>query len=875
MIGKTISHYEILEKLGEGGMGVVYKARDVRLDRFVALKVLPAQFLVSSEEVARFQQEARAISSLNHPNIATIYDVDQIDGQNFLVLEYLAGGTVKSKLRQLYSSGSSLAIAEIVDYGLHTAEGLAHSHRHGIVHRDIKTENLMLSDEGNIKITDFGLAKLKGAEGVTRVGTTVGTAAYMSPEQFRGEEIDRRSDIFSFGIVLYELTTGKLPFRGEHEAALSYSIVNENPVPLASFRSEVPASLEHVIGRCLEKDKEKRYQSAEEIFADLNKVRMEIGGALPPGQGRRIPAALRWSALALGAAVVVIGFLLYRSNKTLRAVDLMQVKLTQITSAEGTEEYPSWSHDGTAITYTGEVNGFKKVFVKDLASGQEKQLTKGTGDDIQPAWSNDGKSILFVRSHQPNGKLEPGDIFGQFEGGDIWTIDVSSGTESKFIENAFNPAYSPDGRQIACDASWAGPRRIWTVDSRGRNPRQVTSDVSEAVVHLMPKWSPDGERIVFQNLERTVFDIKVAIVASGEMSWITKDLFIDIDPTWSPSGNEIYFSSYRSGGLNLWRIPVSSNGTPAGQPQQLTTGAGQDVECSLSPDGKRLAFSILKINADVWELPVSPDSGKPAGQPEQVIATTREDSRGAWSRDGSMIAFNSDRNGDMNIWVYSVIGGSARQLTKGPGGDFQPNWSPDGKQVTFFSTRAGNTDIWSVDQASGALRQLTTAPSLEINPFYSPDGHSIAYQSDASGRLEPWVMASDGSGQRRLADMEVTGHFMRWSRDGSAVIFRSPNPAQPGLWSAPPGGGQPSFFCTVKGGSHISFSTRYDAIMDVVGHKELWLTPVNGGTPSKVYQFEDPEIRIDYPVWSPDGKRVLFDRVKSQGGDIWVLDKFE
>lgn len=276
MVGRTISHYRILEEVGRGGMGVVYKAQDTKLDRLVALKFLPHQLLASPEEVARFQQEAKVISALNHPNIATIYDVDQADGQRFLVLEYLPGGTLKSKIKQLQSSGKEFSLSQIVDYGIQIAEGLAHAHRHGIVHRDIKTDNVMITEEGKVKITDFGLAKLKGTAQLTKTGSTVGTAAYMSPEQIRGEEADHRSDIFSFGIVLYELTTGHLPFRGEHEAALSYSIVNEEPVPLKSFRVTLPSSFGNIISRCLEKDRDKRYQHAEEIVTELRKVQLEI-----------------------------------------------------------------------------------------------------------------------------------------------------------------------------------------------------------------------------------------------------------------------------------------------------------------------------------------------------------------------------------------------------------------------------------------------------------------------------------------------------------------------------------------------------------------------------------------------------------------------
>jgi serine/threonine protein kinase len=251
VIGQTISHYKILEKLGEGGMGVVYKARDTKLDRVVALKFLPPTLLSSESEVSRFEQEAKAISALNDPRIATIHDILDVEGERFLVLEYLPGGTLKTKLKILMEAGHEFSADEVIDFGVQLAEGLAHAHRKGIIHRDIKTDNIMLTEDGKLKITDFGLAKLKGGVHITRSGSTVGTAAYMSPEQIRAGEIDNRSDLFSAGVVLYELATGRLPFRGEHEASLAYSIANEDPIPPKTLRPSMPSGLDHVIRRCL------------------------------------------------------------------------------------------------------------------------------------------------------------------------------------------------------------------------------------------------------------------------------------------------------------------------------------------------------------------------------------------------------------------------------------------------------------------------------------------------------------------------------------------------------------------------------------------------------------------------------------------------
>jgi Tol biopolymer transport system component len=550
-------------------------------------------------------------------------------------------------------------------------------------------------------------------------------------------------------------------------------------------------------------------------------------------------------------------------------------RLSQITFDEGIEEYPAWSPNGSELFFSRERAGLRRIFRKNIVTGEETQVSGGHFDEIQPTCSPDGKTILFVRSRTAGVKLEPGDVFGVFLDGDIWAIDLASGKEIKLIRNAYNPDYSPDGKRIAFDASWAGPRRIWMVDSNGHNPQQLTSDTSEGVGHVRPRWAPDGARVVFQNIERTKFDVRVFDLSSSQSTWVTNDAVQDLNPVWSPDGQYIYFSSYRGGGINLWRVRVSADGAPASLPQQLTIGAGQDVEIAISRDGRRLAFSILRQNADIWRLPVLPDTGKPNGVPQEVITTTREDSRGAWSPDGKMIAFNSDRTGEMNIWLYSIEERTSRQLTRGAGGDYQANWSPDAARILFFSSRAGYADVWSVEVATGAVKPLTSTTSTDVNPFCSPDGKLIAYVSDQSGRPEVWLMKSDGSDARQLTDVGVMGHFLRWNRDGDAIFFRCPGHGNAQTMEISIDGAEPQKLAEVAGGSHMSLSPDYSLIMDVIGHKVLWVSPLVSGKPERVFEFEDPDVRIDYPVWSPDGNWVLFDRFRPQGGDIWMMENIE
>jgi Tol biopolymer transport system component len=889
VIGSEFSHYKNVEKIGEGGMGIVYRAEDTRLHRSVALKFLPPHLTSDADAVARFGREAQAAAALKHPNIVIIYDIGEFEGQTYISMEHVEGEDLATVLER-----GPIPVEQAVDIAAQIGEGLGEAHQAGIAHRDIKPENILVGGDGQIKILDFGLAKLRGVSRLTKESSTVGTATYMSPELTTGQEADQRTDIWSLGVVLYEMVTGRSPFASDYEQAVSYAIVNQNHDPLGDTVPELPGGLEGVVDRALAKKPEDRYQSVDQMTAKLRALQHPAGAGTQPATGvplgrpgrrkRRIPAVVGVVAAVLVVAAAVLVWRWMRPDGGTEAVppaatgapaDARQVELKQVTFSDGLEEFPAFSPDGNQLAYCWEISGFKQVFVKDLSTGGERQVTDSRADNIQPSWSPDAKSIVYVRSNRTDGKLEPGDVFGMYQGGDVWRHDLETGGDQKLLDGAFNPAISPDGQLIAVDASCAGTRRVWVSDNYGRNPQQVTFDSSEAVSQIDPGWSPDGSKIVFLNKDWTTFDIKVVDVHSREMNWVTNDLHQDLNPVWSPTGSGVYFSSTRGGGMNVWRVPLKPDGRPLAPPQQVTTGAGQDVQLAMSADGKKLAFSIVGINADLWRLPVSPETGMPAGDPEKVVTTTREDSRGAWSPDGQRIAFNSDRTGDMNIWVYSFVDESAKRVTTGPGGDYQANWSPDGTKLTFFSSRAGNADIWLVDLVTGELSQLTRNLSLDINPFFSPEGGRIAYQSDRDGRLEVWVVQTDGTNRRRLTNIGASGHFIRWTADGKYAVFRSPQGPSGQLYRIAAAGGSPEPLVAAKGGAHISFSPTFDAIMDVSGHKTMWLTPLPEGDARVVFEFDDPDVRIDYPVWSPDGRWVLFDRVKPGGGDIWLIENFE
>ena len=879
--GSQLGDYDIVAPLGAGGMGEVYRARDRQLGREVAVKVLPEAIAGSAdaETTARFEREARAIAALSHPNIVAVYQFGRHQSMQFLVTELLDGETLRTRL-----SRGALRWKEAVQIAAEICDGLAAAHGRGVVHRDLKPENIFLTRDNRVKILDFGLARHDIPGGGndsdptalrTAPGSVMGTLAYMAPEQLRGETVDATADLYAVGCVLHEMVSGRSLFARSTPSETITAVLRDEPPELTEVKPDVPSELSAIVGRCLRKEKEQRFQSARDLAFDLRR--------LLAGHPRFAP--LRWIwwgaaaiVLLLAAVFLLIGRGATRSARPLgdvpQAAQPVTRALTQLTFTKGVEQFPAWSPDATRIVYSREEGAFRRLYVKSLADGSERPLTRSGADEIQPAWSPDGKTIVFVRAGVADLRLGPGDIFDAYSGeSDIWAIDLASGVERRLINRGFNPAWSADGSRIAFDASWGGPRRIWMTDRLGHNPQQATTDTSEAVAHLRPRWSPDGRKIVFQNIDRTQFDIRVADVVTKEMTWLTNDAIRDLNPVWSPSGRFIYFSSYRGGGINVWRFRVAADGSFAAQPEQITTGAGHDVDLDVSAAGNGLAFATLRQNADLWRLPLLPD-GTAAGPPEEVVATTREESRGSWSPDGRAVAFNSDRAGEMNIWIRNLEEGTDRQITRGAGGDFQPDWSPDGTRITFFSGRGGNIDIWDVHLGTGALRRLTTEDSSETHSFYSPDGTKIAYLSDQDGRLELWVMNADGSGHRQLSRGGASIHFLRWTPDSSEIYYYTLAPRR-GVMRISAAGGEAQPLPPVTGGAHISFSPDRSMIMDVVNHQELWVSPLEKGKPRKVFEFEDRDIRIDYPHWSPDGRWVLFDRLRPEGGDVWMMENLE
>jgi eukaryotic-like serine/threonine-protein kinase len=861
--------YRIERELGRGGMASVYLAHDLQHDRLVAIKLIHPH-VAAALGSGRFLREITLTAKLRHPHILPLFDSGEAAGQLWYTMPYVEGET----LRQRLTRGQRLSLDQALDIAHDVLAALAYAHQRGIVHRDIKPENILLEGTEAV-LADFGIAQaisVAGTERITGTGIALGTPAYMSPEQAAGNPvIDGRSDLYAVGCVLYEMIAGQPPFSGPSPQSVIAQHISASAPSVAAVDDSVPPYVAHAIDTALAKVPGERFPDATAFMDAIGAGR--ISRARPLGGRRALVAGI------LAATVLGLTFFAGRrlpggaSARGTLASGLNNRKLSQLTTAEGLEEWPAWSPDGSRLAYVAEAGGYRQLFVRTLTTGAERRITDQPGDDIQPAWSPDGKQLAFVRASTDGGRLEPSDINGTYqEGGDIWSVELESGRTTRLVQNAFNPAYSPDGSRLAFDAPWAAGRRIWVADGSGRNPRQVTSDSSEAVIHSGPRWSPDGRKVVFRRVETIKSDIVILDLASQAMTPVTNDNILDMDPVWAPDNRHIYFTSSRGGGLNLWRVGLTGSGLPMGQPEQLTTGAGDDVGPTISPDGSRLAFAVRGVDSDLWRMPLSPETGQRAGSPTPVVVTTRVESRGSWSPDGKSIAFNSDRLGEMNIWVHTIADSAERQLTRGPGGDYQPDWSPDGRSLLFFSARAGNADIWSVQVSDGKLTRLTDDPATDTNPFYSPDGRWIAFISDRGGRADVWVMRADGSEPRRLTHEGAGGHFLRWTKDSRSIVFRAESGTQIQIYRVSVDDGALTRLPDISSGAHMSFSPDQSRILDVKGHKSLWVHQLDRQPPRQVFAFSDPEVRIDYPVWSPDGRWVLFDRAAPKGGDLWLME---
>ena len=789
---RVVAHYRLLEKLGEGGMGVVYKALDTKLNRPVALKFLAQRLTLDPEAKKRFRREARAAAAVDHPNICTVHEIDEVDGQIFIAMAYIEGPSLDKKI-----GGSPLPLDEAFDIAAQTAQGLQAAHEKGVVHRDIKSANILLTADGQVKIVDFGLAQLADPEHLTKTGTTLGTPAYMSPEQARWEKVDRRTDIWSLGVVLYEMVGGRLPFRGDVRQAMMHSILHADPDPLTALRTGLPIELDYLIDKALAKERDERYQHVDEVLVDLRGLQKEQSSGMDPARttpgttrprlrGRQKKSTKARVATAAAVVLTIAGAAFWNFLPTAEP-PVEPMRPVPLTSYPGFDTVGSFSPDGSLVVFgwNGEKQDNSDIYVKAVGQDPPLRLTTDPAMDAGAAWSPDGRWVAFLRGHPPAGKKMG-----------LYLIPPLGGTERKLAETRVPFTYSmgtclawsPDSAWLAvCD---------WEEDSPGR---------------------------------LSVFLLSVDSGERRRLTWPPEDSIIgDVLPAFSPDGRTLAFSRYGSGiKTDLYLLDLDEDLNPQGEPRRRTFMEQLMAGHGFTSDGRDIVFSAGSVtNQSLWRVPVSGTAS-----PERLPFGES----GSWphlSRQGNRLAytvFNLNTNiYRLNLPVADGVTGAAVKFISSSRFDQEPQYSPDGNRIAFVSHRSGASEIWTCDGDGSNPVQLTSIGALTAGPRCAPDGKSIGFNSDAEGHFDVYVVDAEGGAPRRLTSDPSYEWLPSWSRDGEWIYFWSDRNEFAQIFRIPAGGGPAQVVTAGRGPTMESPDGRWFYFARGANHS-VWRMPVEGG----------------------------------------------
>jgi eukaryotic-like serine/threonine-protein kinase len=864
-------------------MGEVYRARDPRLGREVAIKVIPEAVARDLVTLARFEREARSVAALSHPNILAIHDFAKQGDVSFAVMELLEGESLGERIAR-----SRLSWRKAVEIGVAIADGLAAAHSKGIIHRDLKPANAFVTSDGRVKILDFGIARVVPARAdsdtsvptdarATEPGTIVGTVGYMSPEQIRGLPADARSDIFSFGCVLYEMLAGRRAFARDTSAETLTAILREEPPPL-SPSAETSGELERIVSHCLEKSPEERFQSARDLAFHLRETLAASTAARP----KRRPLPRRASRIAWlsGAALLVLGtaaFFAWRARRSPTSGE--PLRAVALTTFSGVERYPSLSPDGdeVAFIWNGPKADNEDVYVQRIGSGSPLRLTTDPASDVNPVWSPDDRWIAFLRGNSAGPMSR-----SRYE---LVLVPPLGGPERRVAEVRIREVEWPSQAHLAwCpDASCLvvtdspgeeKPDALFVVSVETGEKRQLTRPQPTVLVDTSPAVSPDGRALVFR---RTVsysigelYGLALAdgMSAAGEPERRTTAAFNADHPAWLPGGKEILVSA-RGG---LWRLSLSGDDPPARLPFVGEDGLLPSVSHPRPGKRSRLVYARSFIDGNIWRIDV-PNPGAAAPSPPAVaISSTRSEVHPNFSPDGRRVAFTSTRSGPWEIWISDPDGGNAVKLTSmdanATGG---PSWSPDGRWIVFGSDQPGQFDLYVISASGGKPRRLTSHPAFDQSAIFSRDGRWIYFTSNRTGNFQIWKMPATG------------GDAIQITRNGGWIVSEAPD------------------------GAHLYY-------IDIpMTPKPVWRVPVAGGEPVKVvdgvvgwffqaaekgiYYAEQPagQTRLMFydfatgrsttiagnlgqiefaPGVSPDGRTILYSRVDSTVDDLMLVENF-
>jgi eukaryotic-like serine/threonine-protein kinase len=880
--GTHLGPYQIVSLLGVGGMGEVYRARDARLNRLIALKVLPTDRMGSAERRNRFVQEAQLASSLQHPNIVTIYDIGSAAVGEYLAMELVRGRTLDALLPP-----TGLPLQDALRYASQIVDALAAAHAAGIVHRDLKPNNIMVTDQGQIKILDFGLATLApgpifGAGDKTTIeaaaietgeGTILGTVAYMSPEQAEGRPVDARSDLFSFGAIFYEMLSGTRAFRAGSTPGTLAAVINLDPAPLAEIAPQIPAAVDRVVSQCLRKDVARRAQRAAEIKVTIDGLRdASISGALAAPEPGTLPG-WRKRAVLLAAPIVVgiLGYALWPAPPP--PTSFTPVPLSAL---PGSETFPTLSPDGSQVAFAWQREGVPgyDVYAQAVGAGAASRLTDDGDGHVFPSWSPDGRSLALW--HVPR-NTTPQSLTTQAR---LVVIPPLGGAERQVIEwtgAARRIAWSPDGRWLAASpvsARFHRERGITLIaPTTGEQIAWASIDPAFAG-STDPIFSPDGGRIAYTRM-REDFSAEVYIAAVGA----------DGKPAGAPvllphGGKEASYPVWTADGSSLLVIdgvPSSDGGVvrvplDKSPPSGKLTGLDYAGSLAVAATGGRLAFHRVGVDVDVWKF----DLQQPGAAVERVAASTLWEEGADYSPDGRRVVFSSNRSGAREIWVADVSGDHALQLTNfgGPVPGWA-RWSPDGRFIAFDARPGANVDIYVMPAVGGAIRRVTTDAAEDARPAWAPDGQTIYFSSNRTGRNEIWQVRVDGSDAQQVTT--TGGNVVDVAPDGQWIYYQGLTPPL-AVHRARPDGREASVL--------VAGDVRIGMFRPTARHLWFVRNPTPGqttvvlrahaladGTERDVVPIDFVPISVGLSV-SPDERYALITRNDRNGSDLLLINGF-
>ena len=827
-VGQRVAHYEIEEKLGEGGMGVVYKARDTRLGRSVALKFVKAQF---SE---RFEREARAIAALNHPHIATLYDVGEHEGAPYLAMEFVEGQPLKGPR----------PVKEVIEYGIQIADALAAAHAAGIVHRDLKPANILVTEKGSVKILDFGLAKLRAQAGdatpatTTLTGVSAGTPGYMSPEQIDGKPVDSRSDIFAFGCVLYELASGRHAFEGNSVGSVLAATVTSEPKPL----DRVPSELNKLIRRCLRKELDRRFQNMSDVRVALVELKAESESgqraAAAPAPSRKTRRWL-WAA-GFAALAVLAAFALYRWLAP-RPVPFARWEISRLTDTRKASA-AAISPDGKSVVHAVTENGDSSLWWRNTDTGSNLQIlppARGTFNNLR--FSRDGNSLYYVFG---TGATPPA----------LYTMPVPGGPAGKLTDlrgiagESLSPdearvalrgiagaSLSPDQKRLAFTGHLGPDRFLFIANIDGSGVRQLASRKFPEAFSA-PDWSPDGKTIAYEvHSYKGGISLRLAAMSAeggpekriGSRTWYRMS-----DLRWMPDGHGLMtLASEQPGGFadQVWYVSY-----PEGDARRITNDLNRYSGLSLTGDSSALVTVQIETTSSILVVP----SGDPASARE---ITGRLHTPGAfldWIGNGNIVFNAPDSKQQQRLWIAAADGTSQRQLTTEGLRDEPLGACGDGSGIVFNSYRTGSPQIWRSDLDGGNARQLTHGEG-EFGPSCSPDGKWLTYGSLDPKRFGVWRMPIDDAPPERIWN-EYGWTYI--SPDGKSVLVREFNAAEPKIRIIPANGGPPVRSFDIPERGRMRWSADSKSLLFVKtsgGVSNVWRQPLGGGAPSQVTSFTE------------------------------------